>query len=113
MNANLFAVLSDNIPNPAATAIETAAGERISYADLVARTGRMANALVGLGVQPGDRVAAQVEKSVEAIILYLATARAGAVFLPLNTGYTPTEIDYFIGDAAPRVGHLTGASSPG
>ena len=103
MNANLFAVLSDNIPNPAATAIETAAGERISYADLVARTGRMANALVGLGVQPGDRVAAQVEKSVEAIILYLATVRAGGVFLPLNTGYTPAEIEYFVTDAEPAV----------
>ena len=103
MNANLFAVLSENIPNPSATAIETVEGERISYADLVARTGRMANALAGLGVQPGARVAAQVEKSVEAIILYLATVRAGGVFLPLNTGYTPAEIEYFVGDAEPAV----------
>ena len=103
MNANLFAVLSDNISDPAVTAIETADGERISYGDLVARTGRIANALVGLGVQPGDRVAAQVEKSVEAIILYLATLRAGGVFLPLNTGYTPAEIEYFVGDAEPAV----------
>ena len=103
MNANLFALLSDNIADPAATAIETAAGERISYADLVARTGRMANALAGLGVKPGDRVAAQVEKSVEAIVLYLGTVRAGGVFLPLNTGYTPAEIEYFLGDAEPAV----------
>ena len=103
MNANLFALLSDNIADPAATAIETAAGERISYADLVARTGRMANALAGLGVKPGDRVAAQVEKSVEAIVLYLGTVRAGGVFLPLNTGYTPAEIEYFVGDAEPAV----------
>ena len=103
MNANLFALLSDNIADPAAIAIETAAGERISYADLVARTGRMANALVGLGVKPGDRVAAQVEKSVEAIVLYLGTVRAGGVFLPLNTGYTSAEIEYFVGDAEPGV----------
>ena len=103
MNANLFALLSDNIADPAATAIETAAGERISYADLVARTGRMANALADLGVKPGDRVAAQVEKSVEAIVLYLGTVRAGGVFLPLNTGYTPAEIEYFVGDAEPAV----------
>jgi len=103
MNANLFALLSDNITDPAATAIETAAGERISYADLVARTGKMANALAGLGVKPGDRVAAQVEKSVEAIVLYLGTVRAGGVFLPLNTGYTPAEIEYFLGDAEPAV----------
>ncbi|WP_295042269.1 malonyl-CoA synthase [uncultured Paracoccus sp.] len=103
MTANLFDILQSGIADPSATAIETAGGERISYGDLVARTGRMANALVSLGVRPGDRVAAQVEKSVQAIILYLATARAGAVFLPLNTGYTPAEIDYFIGDATPAV----------
>lgn len=103
MNANLFARLSDSIEDPAATAIETAAGERISYADLVARAGRMANALAALGVKPGDRVAAQVEKSVEAIVLYLGAVRAGGVFLPLNTGYTPAEIDYFVGDAEPAV----------
>ena len=103
MSDNLFDILARGITDPEATAIETLSGERISYGDLVARTGRMANALVSLGVQPGDRVAVQVEKSVEAIILYLATVRAGAVFLPLNTGYTPTEIEYFIGDAAPVV----------
>ena len=103
MSENLFDILERGIADPQATAIETLSGERIAYADLVARTGRWANALAGLGVEPGDRVAVQVEKSVEAIILYLATARAGAVFLPLNTGYTPTEIDYFVGDARPRV----------
>jgi malonyl-CoA/methylmalonyl-CoA synthetase len=103
MNANLFALLSDSISDPNATAIETASGERISYADLVARTGKIANALAGLGVKPGDRVAAQVEKSVEAIVLYLGTVRAGGVFLPLNTGYTPAEIAYFVGDAEPAV----------
>ena len=103
MSDNLFDILVRGITDPDATAIETLSGERISYGDLVARTGRMSNALVSLGVQPGDRVAVQVEKSVEAIILYLATVRAGAVFLPLNTGYTPAEIEYFIGDAAPAV----------
>ncbi|MCV2446089.1 malonate--CoA ligase [Paracoccus sp. DMF] len=103
MSENLFDILERGIADPEATAIETPAGERLRYADLVARTGRMANALVSLGVAPGDRVAAQVEKSVEAIVLYLATVRAGGVFLPLNTGYTPAEIDYFVGDARPRV----------
>ena len=103
MNANLFDILARGIADPDKVAIETASGERITYADLVARTGRMANALAGLGVKPGDRVAAQVEKSVEAIVLYLATVRAGGVFLPLNTGYTPAEIEYFLGDAEPAV----------
>jgi malonyl-CoA/methylmalonyl-CoA synthetase len=81
MNANLFDTLARSIADPDKPAIETLPGERISYADLVARTGRFANALKTVGVGPGDRVAAQVEKSVEAIVLYLATVRAGAVFL--------------------------------
>ncbi|MES2434030.1 MAG: malonyl-CoA synthase [Pseudomonadota bacterium] len=103
MNANLFDILARAIPDAGATVIETLDGARISYGDLVARTGRMANALLALGVKPDDRVAVQVEKSVEAIILYLATARAGAVFLPLNTGYTAAEIAYFITDAEPTL----------
>jgi len=48
-------------------------------------------------------VVTQVEKSIEATVLYLATVRAGAVFLPRNTGYTPAEVDYFLGDAEPRI----------
>jgi malonyl-CoA/methylmalonyl-CoA synthetase len=103
MNANLFDSLARSVTDAGATAIETPDGERITYGDLVRRTGRMANALVALGVKPDDRVAAQVEKSVEAIVLYLATARAGAVFLPLNTGYTAAEVAYFLGDAEPAL----------
>ena len=103
MNDNLFDILASSISDEGATAIETLDGARISYGDLVSRTGRMANALAALGVKPDDRVAVQVEKSVEAIILYLATLRAGAVFLPLNTGYTAAEIAYFIGDAEPSL----------
>ena len=78
-------------------------GRTFSYGDANEATARLANVLVGLGVRPKDRVAAQIEKSVEALFLYLATVRAGAVFLPLNTAYTPAEIDYFLTDAAPRV----------
>lgn len=103
MSDNLFDILVRGIADPDATAIETLDGQRLSYAALIDRTGRMANALVALGVTPGDRVAVQVEKSVEAIILYLATIRAGGVFLPLNTGYTAAEIEYFIEDAAPTI----------
>src|SRR3546814_18604390 len=56
-----------------------------------------------MGVQPGDRVAVQVDKSAEALILYLGVIAAGGVYLPLNVGYTLTELEYFIGDAEPRV----------
>jgi malonyl-CoA/methylmalonyl-CoA synthetase len=103
MTDNLFDRLAARIAEPNKTAIETPEGERYSYADLVAMTGRIANALVQRGVQPGDRVAVQVEKSVPALALYLATLRAGAVFLPLNTAYTLAELEYFVGDAEPKL----------
>lgn len=82
---------------------ETLAGRVLSYADLDAGAGRYAAALTALGLQPGDRVAAQVPKSLDALMLYLGTARAGGAFLPLNTAYTPPEIAYFLSDAEPRV----------
>ena len=100
---NIFDSIAGRVADPEATAIETPGGTRITHAGLIARSGRMANALASLGVAPGDRVAVQVEKSVEAIILYLAVVRAGAVFLPLNTAYTPAEVEYFLTDAEPRI----------
>ena len=103
MNANLFSRLFDGLDDPARLAIETPDGLRISYGELIARAGRMANVLVDRGVKPGDRVAAQTEKSVPGLVLYLATVRAGAVYLPLNTAYTLNELDYFIRDAEPSL----------
>lgn len=102
-NANLFSRLFDGLDEPKRLAIETQDGAHISYGDLIARTGQMANVLAARGVKPGDRVAVQVEKSVANIVLYLATVRAGAVYLPLNTAYTLNELDYFIGDAEPSL----------
>jgi len=66
-------------------------------------SGRVANVLAGLGVKPGDRVAMQTGKSAHALAIYLACLRTGALFLPLNTAYTPAEVDYFLDDAEPRV----------
>src|ERR1700759_4071258 len=103
MNANLFSRLFDGLDNPARLAIEMLDGTRISYGDLIALAGQMANVLVAHGVKPGDRVAAQTEKSVPGLVLYLATVRAGAVYLPLNTAYTLNELEYFIGDAEPSM----------
>lgn len=102
-NANLFSRLFDGLDDPKRLAVETQDGGRISYGDLIARAGQMANVLVARGVKPGDRVAVQVEKSVANIVLYLATVRAGAVYLPLNTAYTLNELDYFVGDAEPSL----------
>src|SRR6266702_2918767 len=103
MNANLFSRLFDSLDDPNRLAIETIDGQRISYADLMGRAGRMANVLVNGGVKPGDRVAAQTEKSVPGLVLHLAAVRAGAVYLPLNTAYTLNELEYFITDAEPSL----------
>jgi malonyl-CoA/methylmalonyl-CoA synthetase len=102
-NANLFSRLFDGLDDPGRLAIETIDGQPISYGDLIARAGQMANLLVGRGVKPGDRVAAQTEKSVAGLVLYLATVRAGAVYLPLNIAYTLNELEYFITDAEPSL----------
>jgi malonyl-CoA/methylmalonyl-CoA synthetase len=74
-----------------------------SWRDLDRATAMMANLLASLDLPEGSRVAVQVEKSVEAMLLYLATLRAGYVFLPLNTAYQSAEIEYFIGNAEPAV----------
>lgn len=103
MNANLFARLEASITDPETLAIETHHGLLYSYSDLLKLSGRVANVLVARGVKPGDRIAAQVEKSVSALVLYLASVRAGAIYLPLNTAYTLTELEYFIGDAEPAL----------
>ena len=87
---------------PDAPALMTSS-QTLTYADLDHAVARYANALTSLSVNPGDRVAVQVEKSVANVVLYLATIRAGAVFLPLNTAYTPAEMAYFIGDAEPAL----------
>ncbi len=103
MNANLFQHISDAVADTSKIAIETAAGRRYAYEDVILESGRIANAFAGRGVKPGDRIAVQVEKSVQALILTLACMRFGAVFLPLNTAYTLAEIEYFVGDAEPSL----------
>ena len=103
-NYNLFAALRAAFPtNLDTVALETDAGVNYSWRDLERATAMMANLLGSLGLPAGARVAVQVEKSVEAMMLYLATLRAGYVFLPLNTAYQSAEIEYFIGNAEPAV----------
>jgi len=103
-NDNLFAALRAAFPaNLDTTAIETDNGLHYSWRDLERATAMMANLLESLKLPAGTRIAVQVDKSVEALMLYLATLRAGFVFLPLNTAYQSAEIEYFIGNAAPAV----------
>jgi malonyl-CoA/methylmalonyl-CoA synthetase len=83
--------------------LKTPAGRELSYAALHAQSARFASALLQRGVVRGDRVAARVEKSVEAVLLYIACLRIGAVFVPINVGSPAHELDYLLEDSRPRV----------
>lgn len=102
-NANLYAVLSHGFPvDRQSVAIHTPKKD-YSWADLDSVSSRIAHLLTDLGLSPGARVAVQIEKSPEALMLYLACLRAGYVYLPLNTAYTAAELAYFLGDAEPEL----------
>jgi malonyl-CoA/methylmalonyl-CoA synthetase len=103
-NANIYAALREQFPADLdSIAVETDNGLHYSWLDIERGSAMMANLLQSLKIPAGSRVAVQVEKSVEAMMLYLATLRAGLVFLPLNTAYQSTEIEYFITNAEPAV----------
>ncbi len=96
---NLFAknIQSDN------TFLIQKDGQVISYKGFLQGAAKLANVLQSLGLVAGNRVAAQVNKSPQALMIYVACIEAGAVFLPLNTAYTSHEISYFIADSGPKV----------
>jgi len=90
MGDNLYAAFRDSFPvERSRAAFVRPDGSEWSYDRLDETAGRFAALLRRLGVEPGDRVAVQTEKSVDAVCLYLGCLQAGAVYLPLNTAYTP------------------------
>ncbi len=101
MSNHFYDALVGAIPSRDKSAIELADGKRISYGDLYALVETLSGHLIRSGVKPGDRVAAQIEKSWQGLALYLASLRAGAAFLPLNTAYPLPELDYFLTDSDP------------
>ncbi len=103
-NSNLFAHFAGQFARHGPEELlATADGESYSYQDIDDESARLARYLVELGIQSGDRVSVQVEKSPQALALYLACLRGGFVFHPLNPGYQPTELEYFLGNAAPTI----------
>ncbi len=92
--------------------LEEPDGRRHSYRQMIEESGRIANALSRRGVTPGERVAAQVPKSPQALALYFTCLRLGGVFLPLNTAYTAAEVGYFLSDAEPKVLVADPAAAP-
>lgn len=100
---NLYTYLAHHFPrSPSRIVIETPAGQAFSYEELDRQTARLAGLLTDLGIGKGERLAVLVEKSPEALFLYLACLRSGIIYLPLNTAYRLPEIDYFFSDAGPR-----------
>ena len=103
MNENLYARLVQAFPADRDRPGFITGDGVLSYADLHAGVGRMAALLVARGIVPGDRIAVQAPKSVEMIMLYLATLQIGAIFTPLNTAYTAAEISFFLEDSEPAL----------
>jgi len=113
IDSNLYAALRAAFPaDLSAIAVETDSGLFYSWRDMERGSAMLANFLLSLDLPAGSRIAAQVDKSVEALMLYLATLRAGYVFLPLNTAYQSAEVAYFLGDAEPAVVVCTGKNFP-
>ena len=103
-NHNLYAVLAAGFPaDRTSCCIDAGEGAWYSWDDVERASAMIANLLERLKLPKGARIAVQVDKSPEAVLLYLATLRAGYAFLPLNTAYQATEIDYFVADAEPSV----------
>jgi malonyl-CoA/methylmalonyl-CoA synthetase len=100
MSGNLFDLLVPQKPANRIAIIDEA-GATTTYGELDRQSAALAARLAAAGLAPGERIAVQAEKSVTAMVLYLAVLRAGGVYLPLNTAYTPAELRYFLEDARP------------
>ena len=98
----LFAAIRGAAVGLDQTFIQSDAG-KVTYGDMVERSGQYAAALVGAGLKPGDRVTVQAAKAVDALLFYIGVIRAGGVYQPLNTAYTHAEVEYFLGDAEPAI----------
>ncbi len=104
MSDNLYTLLAANFPaDPEAVFLDVESGPPVLYGEIDRRAARIAAALAAHGVQTGDRIVVQVDKSADAVMLYLACLRAGLVFVPLNTAYTAQEVAFFLADAEPAI----------
>ena len=112
-HSNLYSAYSRGFPERSKTLLTAASGQVFSYGDAEDHCARVANALVAMGLQRGDRVSVQVEKSPAALWLYLGVIRAGMVFHPLNTAYTDAELRFFLADAGTSLLVCDGARAQG
>ncbi|QJR15166.1 malonate--CoA ligase [Usitatibacter palustris] len=113
MDANLYTLFESRFPaDRSAPLLHLDHGRVLTYAEAEATSARYASFFAGLGLAPGDRVAVQVEKSPEALLVYLACLRAGLVYLPLNSAYQAKEVAYFLDNAEPGAVITQSASIP-
>ena len=100
MSHNLFELFAQRLADAHDKPFLSTPGEpSYTYADIDRRSAAIATVLADDGLTVGDRVVAQIDKSVDAVALYWACLRAGLVYVPINTAYTAEEVGYFIGDA--------------
>ena len=78
------------------------AGETFTFADIEARSNRVANALRARGFTKGDRLCVHLANRIELIDLYLACVKLGVIFVPVNVLYRERELAHITSDAAPR-----------
>jgi malonyl-CoA/methylmalonyl-CoA synthetase len=103
-NANLYALIEAAAADAGVRPCLIEGGATVlSYDALDDRVSAVAAVLIAAGGAPGERLVARVEKSAEAVLLYLACLKAGLIYVPLNTAYTPAEVGYFLGDAEPAI----------
>ncbi|MBH9551259.1 malonate--CoA ligase [Inhella gelatinilytica] len=106
-DASLFSALRTGFPSDwdqtAITVWDQDDQPAYSWRDLDRGSAMLANLFIDLGIEPGERVALQVEKSVEALMVWLACLRSGLVLVPLNPAYQAAELTHFLRDAEPRV----------
>jgi len=104
MNKNFYALLESSMQQfPDKVCLDCDDGIRLSFAQVQELTGRISRFIRQQEIVPGDRVVVQVEKSAFAVALYLACLRSGVIYIPLNTSYTPEEVEYFLSDAGPKL----------
>ena len=104
MTHNVFAAIQVNLQrNADSTLLSIPGGRSLTGSDLESESATLASALIDLGLEPGDRVSVQIDKGWMNVVLYLAVLRCGAVYLPLNSAYTNSEIEYFLTDAESKL----------
>jgi malonyl-CoA/methylmalonyl-CoA synthetase len=101
--SNLYAALANALISRSDTVVLEFGNSTWTGGQLDSWVGHYASALKSLGLEPGERIAVQVEKSPENIALYLAAVRLGAIYVPLNTAYVAREVEFFLRDATPRI----------